>query len=98
MAKDVKLGTRPLTRTRARRWALLWTLRTLRRSVVNGRPISLPNLLRFYRRRGSEVMPMLIGGPPDSEWLREFYLTEQPFHDTDWRRWCAAVRSTARKV
>ena len=98
MEKDVKSGTRQLTRARARRWALLCTLRTLRRSVLNGRTISLPNLLRFYRRRGSEVMPMLIGGPPDGVWLVEFYRAEQPFRQTNWRRWCAAVRSTARRA
>ena len=98
MEKDVKSRTRPLTRARARRWALLCTLRVLRGSVLNGRPISLPNLVRFYRRRGSDVMPMLIGGPPDERWLVYLYMTEQPFHGTDWRRWCAAVRAAARKV
>ena len=96
--RDMTRKSTLLSRDRARRWALLCSIRILRQSVLNGRPISLPNLLRFYRRRGSEMMPMLIVGPPDSEWLREFYLTEQPFHDTDWRRWYAAVRATARKV
>ena len=98
MEKDVKSGARQLTRARARRWALLCTLRVLRRSVLNGRPISLPNFLRFYRRRGSEMMPMLIGGPPDERWLADFYRAEQPFRETNWRRWCSAVRSTARKT
>ncbi|MFI5381282.1 MAG: hypothetical protein ACHRHE_18445 [Tepidisphaerales bacterium] len=98
MAKDMTSGTRQLSRDRARRWALLCTLRVMRRSVVNGRPISLPNLLRFYQRRGSEMMPTLIGGPPDGLWLAEFYRAEQPFHNTDWRPWCAAVRSAARKT
>ena len=97
MEKNVTSGTRQLVRARARRWALLCTLRVLRRSVMNGRPISLPNLLRFCNRRGSEMMPMLIGGPPDERWLVYLYMTEQPFDGTDWRRWCMAIRSAARK-
>ena len=94
MKKNVTSGTSQLTRARARQCALLCTLRTLRRSVLNGRPMSLPNLLRYYRRRGSEMMPMLISGPPDEQWLVYFYMREQPFKQTDWRRWCRAVKAS----
>ena len=93
MEKDVTSRTRPLTRARARRWALLCTLRILRRSVLNGRPISLPNLLRFYRRRAGDMESLHQAGPPDMQWLVYIYMSEQPFHGTDWRRWCGAVTS-----
>jgi hypothetical protein len=64
---------------RAWRWACVRTLRDLRISIERNRPISLPNLLRLYRRR-----------VPDAGWedgrieagldhLRGVYLRGQPF-------------------
>ncbi len=93
MDKDVKSETGQLTRARARRWALLCALRILRRSVLNRRPISLPNLLRFYRRRAGDMESLQQAGPLDTQWLVYIYMTEQPFHGTHWRQWCGAVAS-----
>lgn len=60
---------------RAVRLALLRTLRDLRRSVIAGRPMTLPNCLRLCRRR-------LAGKENDSNVLRllaSIYRRHQPF-------------------
>ena len=100
MAEDIAMsdqggtsGTRQLRRDRARRWALLCTLRILRRSVLNGRPMSLPNLLRFYRRRAGDMDALRQAEPPDEQWLIYFYMREQPFTDTHWRWWYRTVNA-----
>jgi len=58
--------------------ALLWTVRDLRWSIVRGRPITLPNLLRLLSRR---LHQLDVPGPaePQYERLRQFYITQQPF-------------------
>ena len=66
-----------LTSERARRWALHRTLRDLRLSAARGRRISLPNLLRLYRRRTASL------AIPESDLLqvRAIYLRDQPFQN-----------------
>ncbi len=63
---------------RARRLAMLQTVRDLRRSVARGRPMTLPNLLRLLQRRLNQLAP----GQPMDPWiehLRQLYRTHQPF-------------------
>ena len=88
--QDESLVPTGLSPERARRWCVLASLRTLRLSVQRGRTMSLPNLLRLYRRQWAEVAAEL-GVPADADraamWLTRLYRAEQPFEDTDWR-WC----------
>jgi hypothetical protein len=82
---------------RARRWALLSTMRDLRHSVLRRRPITLPNLLRIYRRRCHRASGEAdLSGPGDDRgvlfedgqrWLLDLYQHEQPFRQTRWRSW-----------
>lgn len=50
-SKRRKHGAKAMTDDRLCRWAALSTIRTFRQSAQNGRPISLPNLLRLFQRR-----------------------------------------------
>ncbi|MDF2435243.1 MAG: hypothetical protein JWP44_4874, partial [Mucilaginibacter sp.] len=70
---------------RARKWALLRTLRVLRESVRRGRAASLPNLLRFYRRSLAASSAEAKSGRVVAA-LERLYRNEQPFRATDWRR------------
>ncbi len=60
---------------RARRWVALRTLHDLRRSVAMGRPMSLPNFLRLYRRRSA----CCNVSTPDMQYLARLYRQWQPF-------------------
>lgn len=55
-------------------WAARRTLHDLQRSVSLGRPLSLPNFLRLYRRRceGSPQSQDLLS-------LKQLYFDLQPF-------------------
>jgi hypothetical protein len=69
---------------RAWRLAYLKTIRDLRRSVALHRPISLPNLLRLYRRRlasaGLHHLPSAAQRQQrECSRLRELYHRQQPF-------------------
>lgn len=77
-------GTEPrssMSAERAIRWAVLSSLRVLRLSIHHRGPMSLPNLLRLFRRR--------VGIPPGyaadeaaraEGRLAELYLAHQPFN------------------
>ncbi len=67
-----------LSPKRARRWVLLRLIRDLRLSVAHGRTISLPNLLRLYRRRTDALAVADV----DLSILRDIYLLHQPFNAT----------------
>lgn len=60
---------------RRQRWCLLKAWRALRLSVVRGRPMTLPNLLRLHQRICNGSAP-----PKDLRRLRSLYLQSQPFH------------------
>jgi hypothetical protein len=74
----------PMTPRRLRRWALLRTVHDLRISVARRRPITLPNLLRLYRRRITALTlpaPASLAAPTPSglDRLRRLYRRHQPF-------------------
>lgn len=53
--------------------AMRQTLRLLHVSIKAGRPITLPNLLRFHRRHCAACPPSEVAK------LRDLYLRRQPF-------------------
>lgn len=59
----------------ATRHAVEESIALLNRSIAHKRPVSLPNLLRYFRRRVGEAT--LTGGPLDR--LRNLYRARQPF-------------------
>lgn len=63
---------------RSRRLAWVRTIRDLRLSVAQGRPISLPNLLRLLQRRFAELDPNFPADRPRDA-MRRFYHAHQPF-------------------
>ena len=66
---------------------MLWALRVLRESVRHHRPVSMPNLIRLYRRRLSGCKPAqapAISVEAGVSILTMLYRTEQPFRTTDW--------------
>ena len=69
---------------RAGKWAMLCTLRVLRESVRRNRPVSLPNLMRVYRRK---MAVRRSATPADAgvTVLARLYRAEQPFRTTNWR-------------
>jgi hypothetical protein len=68
---------------------MLSTLGVLRESVRHRRPVSMPNLIRLYRRHISASTPL----PPansvetDVSILTRLYRTEQPFRRTNWAQY-----------
>jgi len=67
------------------RYCLLATLHDLKCSVQRRQPISLPNLLRMFRRRCADAAA--LGAMPISRglWLlQRLYLREQPFRAVNW--------------
>ena len=78
---------------RAWRVCLLGALRTLRRSACLGRPMSLPNFLRLFKRKWADVTPRDVwplhptpSADRGAVLLDLFYRCQQPFAGTDWRR------------
>lgn len=72
---------------RIERLAMLLAWRTLRRSVGNGRPMSLPNLLRLHRRIAwyqaeHAAAPMIPSWNSGEACLRAGYMAAQPFDAT----------------
>ena len=72
---------------RIERLAMLLAWRTLRRSVGNGRPMSLPNLLRLHRRIAwyqaeLAASPTIPGWVSGEACLRAGYMAAQPFDTT----------------
>lgn len=61
----------------AARRALKQTLRELHLSAKNGRTMTLPNLLRLYRRRTVGISPTLVHS--GLRRLRALYMRFQPF-------------------
>lgn len=79
----MNLGTEPnpgMSAERAMRWAMLSSLRVLRQSVHHRRPMSLPNLLRLFRRRVAmaELSPTNETARVE-QGLLEWYRQHQPF-------------------
>jgi hypothetical protein len=62
------------TADKTRRAAIVFALRRLRISIAHGRPMTLPNLLRLYRRRA-------VANPLENDiWqLQQLYVQHQPF-------------------
>jgi hypothetical protein len=78
---------------RALRWCLLSCLRRLQRSIRRGRTISLPNLLRLHQRQWAELARHSRATQQGGlHWLAVLYHQEQPFANTDWRRWRRKLR------
>lgn len=57
------------------RHAVEQTLALLNRSIAHKRPVSLPNLLRFFRRRAGDAT---LSGEPLAR-LSDLYRSRQPF-------------------
>lgn len=77
---------RPRVRSTDRAWRLAYakTIHDLRRSVAKNRPISLPNLLRLYRRRAAAFSlladPQAIGRLQQAlDQMARYYRERQPF-------------------
>jgi hypothetical protein len=71
-------GAKTMSDERVCRWAMLTTMRTLRLSVRNGRPISLPNLLRLFQRRCGECAGSILQKRAYHR-LKSSYRQRQPF-------------------
>src|SRR4051812_15265951 len=72
----------------AERLAFLRTVAVLRRSVKGRRPVSLPTLLRYYRRQ--LAAGMISSASADTrivEWLGREYRAHQPFDPDKWMDW-----------
>jgi hypothetical protein len=87
---------------RALDYYLLSALNRLRLSVWRGRTMSLPNLLRDFRRHWADTLAKVedpaLGKPSAARALMlmdTFYRCEQPFRTTDWRRARRWLRSVA---
>jgi hypothetical protein len=80
------VGGTTMSDERQCRWAMLYAIRSLRKSVQNGRPISLPNLMRLYQRRcaGGGTGNVQTSG---FRRLKNLYRLQQPFRETRWRSW-----------
>jgi hypothetical protein len=68
---------------------MLSTLRVLRESVRRRRPVSMPNLIRLYRRHISACIPPPTAKSVDTcaSILTKLYRTEQPFRGTNWAQY-----------
>jgi hypothetical protein len=67
---------------------ILASLHDLKRSVEHGQPMSLPNLLRRFQRRISQVVDNDSAADAierGRHLLRSIYLEEQPFTRTSWQ-------------
>jgi hypothetical protein len=88
MMQEQRKAARGTTMSAERRcrWAMLCAIRSLRQSVQNGRPISLPNLMRLYQRR---CFGGATGNAQASGFrrLKNWYRLQQPFRETRWRSW-----------
>ena len=74
-------GVKTMSDDRLCRWAMLTTMRTLQLSVRKGRPISLPNLLRLFRRRYAERGGNILHARAYRR-LEGWYHQHQPFQGT----------------